>query len=102
MGSSCLLLGRAFNTVLVQAVVICKASPLKLQGSLHAEDPLRRVTNAVVEGRRAAICFDPDMLHNPQVQEAAGRLAEHLIGRGVEIWIAYLHDQPDGSKTGRG
>jgi hypothetical protein len=53
-----------------------------------------------VEGRRVTICFDSDMLRNPSVQDAAGRLAEHLLGRGAEVFITYLRDQDDGSKTG--
>ena len=53
-----------------------------------------------VEGRRCEIVFDSDMLRNPQVQEAARRLAEYLTGRDAEVWIAYLRDGADGSKTG--
>jgi hypothetical protein len=53
-----------------------------------------------VEGRRVTICFDSDMLRNPSVQDACSRLAEHLIGRGAGVFITYLRDQNDGSKTG--
>jgi hypothetical protein len=53
-----------------------------------------------VEGRRITICFDSDMLRNVSVQDAARRLAEHLIGRGAEVFITYLPDQADGSKMG--
>jgi hypothetical protein len=40
------------------------------------------------------------MLNNPSVQGAAQRLAEHLIHREAEVSIAFLPDQPDGSKMG--
>jgi len=63
-------------------------------------EPIPDMFDIPVEGRKVTICFDSDMLRNPDVQDAAGRLAEHLIGRGAEIWITYLHDHPDGSKTG--
>jgi hypothetical protein len=53
-----------------------------------------------VDGRRVNICFDSDMLYNPNVQDAARRLAEHLTDRGAEVFITYLYDKPDGSKMG--
>lgn len=53
-----------------------------------------------VKGRRAQVCFDSDILSNPQVQDAARRLAEHLVSLKANVWITYLPDQPDGSKTG--
>jgi Domain of unknown function (DUF3854) len=53
-----------------------------------------------VEGRRVTICFDSDMLRNPNVQDAARRFAGHLIGRGAEVFTTYLPDQADGSKMG--
>ena len=53
-----------------------------------------------VEGRRVTICFDSDMLRNPSVQDAARRISEHLLGREAEVFITYLRDQDDGSKTG--
>jgi hypothetical protein len=53
-----------------------------------------------VEGREVGIVFDSDMLRKPEVQDAARRLAEHLIGRGAYVSITFLPDQADGSKTG--
>ena len=53
-----------------------------------------------VDGRRVTICFDSDMLRNHSVQGAAARLAEHLLGRGAQVFITYLRDQDDGSKMG--
>jgi hypothetical protein len=63
-------------------------------------EPISDTEEIPVEGRQVNICFDSDMLHNPNVQEAARRLAEYLIGRGAEIMITYLPDKPDGSKMG--
>jgi hypothetical protein len=62
--------------------------------------PISDMLDIPVKGRRVNICFDSDMLYNPSVQDAARRLAEHLIERGAEIFITYLHNKPDGSKMG--
>jgi hypothetical protein len=62
--------------------------------------PIPDMLEVPVEGRKVLILFDSDMLRNPNVQDAAQRLAEHLAGRGAEVWVAFLHDGPDGSKTG--
>jgi hypothetical protein len=67
---------------------------------LSDKQPIADMLEIPVDGRRVNICFDSDMLHNPNVQDAAQRLAEHLIGRGAEVFIAYLPDKPDGSKMG--
>jgi hypothetical protein len=63
-------------------------------------EPIPDMFDIPVEGRKVTICFDSDMLRNPNVQDAANRLAGHLIGRGAGVWITYLPDQADGSKTG--
>jgi hypothetical protein len=63
-------------------------------------EPIPDMGDIPLKGRKAIIGFDSDMIRNPDVQDAAHRLAGHLISRGAEVWIAYLHDQPDGSKTG--
>ncbi len=63
-------------------------------------EPIPDMFDIPVEGRKVIILFDSDMLTNPSVQDAAGRLAEHLIGRGAEVWTIYLKDSPDGSKVG--
>jgi Domain of unknown function (DUF3854) len=67
---------------------------------LSGGEPIADMYEVPVEGRRVYVCFDSDMLRNPNVQDAAERLAEHLQSRGANAWIVYLHDQPDGSKTG--
>jgi Domain of unknown function (DUF3854) len=63
-------------------------------------EPIPDMFDIPVEGRKVTICFDSDMLRNPNVQDAAHRLAGHLIKRGAEVWITYLPDQADGSKVG--
>jgi Domain of unknown function (DUF3854) len=67
---------------------------------LSDSQPIADMLEIPVDGRRVNICFDSDMLHNPNVQDAARRLADHLIGRGAEVFIAYLPDKADGSKMG--
>lgn len=67
---------------------------------LSEGEPVPDMLDIPVSGRRTIVCFDSDMLRNPNVQEAAGRLAEHLVSRGALTWITYLHDKPDGSKVG--
>ncbi|HZY56314.1 MAG TPA: DUF3854 domain-containing protein, partial [Rubrobacteraceae bacterium] len=62
--------------------------------------PISDMLEIPVDGRRVEVCFDSDMLHNPNVQDAARRLAEHLVERGAEAFITYLRDKPDGSKVG--
>jgi hypothetical protein len=63
-------------------------------------EPIPDMLDIPVSGRRTIVCFDSDMLRNANVQEAAGRLAEHFISRGALTWVTYLHDNPDGSKVG--
>jgi hypothetical protein len=62
--------------------------------------PISDMFDIPVEGRRVYICFDSDVFRNPDVSEAARRLAGHLIERGATIYLCYLPDQADGSKTG--
>ena len=63
-------------------------------------EPIPDMLDVPVKGRRTLICFDSDMLRNPQVQDAAERLAEHLTRRGAGLEVVYLPDQPDWSKNG--
>ena len=67
---------------------------------MSGKEPISDILDVPVKGRRVYVCFDSDMLRNPNVQEAAERLAEHLGRRGAEVLVVYLPDQPDGSKTG--
>ncbi|MEJ7871874.1 MAG: DUF3854 domain-containing protein [Rubrobacteraceae bacterium] len=63
-------------------------------------EPIPDMFDIPVKGRRVLICFDSDMLRNPNVQMAAERLAEHLGNRGAGVEMIYLPDAPDGSKVG--
>jgi hypothetical protein len=63
-------------------------------------EPIADMFDIPVDGRHVTICYDSDMLRNPGVQDGAQGLAEHLLGRGAEVFITYLHDQSDDSKTG--
>jgi Domain of unknown function (DUF3854) len=63
-------------------------------------EPIPDMLDIPLEGRKVTICFDSDKLHNPNVQDAEQRLAEHLAGRGAEVWSIYLPDKDDGSKMG--
>jgi hypothetical protein len=63
-------------------------------------EPITDMLEIPVGSRRVNICFDSDMLHNPNVQDAARRLAEHLASREADVWVTYLPDKPDGSKMG--
>ncbi|MDP9439147.1 MAG: DUF3854 domain-containing protein, partial [Actinomycetota bacterium] len=67
---------------------------------LSAGEPIEDMLGIPVEGRRVYVWFDSDMLHNRSVQMACERLAEHLIGRGAEVYITYMQDGEDGSKVG--
>ena len=53
-----------------------------------------------VEGREVFIGFDSDVFSNPDVSDAARRLAAHLGDRGATVHLSYLPDGPGGSKTG--
>ena len=62
--------------------------------------PISDMFGIPVEGRKVYICFDSDVFRNPDVSDAARRLAGHLIGRGAAVYLCYLPDQADASKTG--
>jgi hypothetical protein len=62
--------------------------------------PIADMLGIPVDGREVSICFDSDVFRNPDVADAARRKAEHLIGRGATVRLAYLPDHADGSKTG--
>jgi hypothetical protein len=67
---------------------------------MSAGEPISDMLDIPVEGRQVTVCFDSDMLSNPNVQDAARRLAEHLGERGAEVHLTFLPDQDDGSKNG--
>jgi hypothetical protein len=62
--------------------------------------PISDMFDIPVEGRKVYICFDSDVFRNPDVSDAARRFASHLKGRGAVVYLCYLPDQADGSKTG--
>jgi len=62
--------------------------------------PIPDMFDIPVEGREVYVCFDSDVFSNPDVSDAARRLANHLIGRGAVVFLCYLPVGPNGSKTG--
>jgi hypothetical protein len=62
--------------------------------------PISDMFDIPVEGRDVGIVYDSDVFSNPDVSDAARRLAGHLIDRGAVVHLSYLPAQADGSKTG--
>jgi hypothetical protein len=62
--------------------------------------PIPDMLDIPLEGRRATVMFDSDMLRKVGVQDAARRLAEYLQDRGAEVYVTYFEDAADGSKVG--
>jgi hypothetical protein len=62
--------------------------------------PIPDLLDIPLEGRRATVMYDSDMLRKPEVQSGAKGLAEYLKGRGAEVYITYFEDAQDGSKVG--
>jgi Domain of unknown function (DUF3854) len=62
--------------------------------------PISDMFDIPVEGRDVDIVYDSDVFSNPDVSDAARRLAGHLIDRGAVVHLSYLPAQADGSKTG--
>jgi hypothetical protein len=67
---------------------------------LSGGKPIADMFDIPVEGREVYVCFDSDVFGNPDVSDAARRLASHLRGRGAVVYLSHLPDQADGSKTG--
>ena len=42
------------------------------------------------KGRKVYLCFDNDLMTNPEVIAALNALAHELLGRGANVWIKYL------------
>src|SRR5829696_9464040 len=55
--------------------------------------PIPDMFGIPVEGRKVYICFDSDVFGNPDVSDAARRLAGHLTGRSATVYLSYLPDQ---------
>jgi hypothetical protein len=62
--------------------------------------PIADIKEIPLEGRKATVMYDSDMLRKIEVQDAARRLAEYLEGRGAATYVTYFEDNPDGSKVG--
>jgi hypothetical protein len=67
---------------------------------LSDRKPIPDMFDIPVEGREVYIGFDSDVFSNPDVSDAARRIAAHLKDRGATVYLSYLPDGPDGSKTG--
>jgi hypothetical protein len=67
---------------------------------LSGGKPISDMFDIPVEGRDVYICFDSDVFRNPDVSDAARRFAGHLRERGAVVYLSYLPNQADGSKTG--
>ena len=67
---------------------------------LSGGKPIPDMFDIPVEGRKVYVCFDSDVFSNPDVSDAARRLAGHLTGRGAIVYLCYLPELADGSKTG--
>jgi hypothetical protein len=63
-------------------------------------EPIPDLADIPLEGRRAVVTYDSDLLRNESVQDAAKRFAEYLEGRGAAAFVTYFRDKPDGSKVG--
>jgi len=63
-------------------------------------EPIPDLLDIPLQGRKAVVMYDSDMLRKVEVQDAARRLAEYLQGRGARTYVTYLTDAEDGSKVG--
>jgi hypothetical protein len=88
------------SAALAAGVDILVVAILGVWNFLSNGEPICDMFDIPVDNRKVIILFDSDMLHNPNVQGAARRLAELLIEWGADSWLSYLHDRADGSKTG--
>jgi hypothetical protein len=67
---------------------------------LSGGQPIPDLLDIPMEGRKVYIGFDSDVFRNPDVTDAARRLDAYLKERGATVYLSYLRDQADGSKTG--
>ena len=67
---------------------------------LSGGKPIPDMFDIDVEGREVFVGFDSDVFSNPDVSDAARRIAAHLKNRGASVYLSYLPDGADGSKTG--
>jgi hypothetical protein len=67
---------------------------------LSGGQPIPDLLDIPVQGREVYIGFDSDVFRNPDVTDATRRLGAYLKERGAAVYLSYLRDQADGSKTG--
>lgn len=68
---------------------------------LSAGEPIPDMFLIPLEGREVRICFDSDVFINPDVADAARRLAGHAEGRGAaRVLLAYLPQAEPERKVG--
>ncbi|MDP8973790.1 MAG: DUF3854 domain-containing protein [Actinomycetota bacterium] len=68
---------------------------------LSGGEPIPDMFLIPIEGREVRVCFDSDVFCNPDVADAARRLAEHIRGRGAaSVLLAYLPQAEPERKVG--
>ncbi len=67
---------------------------------LSGGKPIPDMFDIPVEGREVYIGFDSDVFSNPDVSDAARRIAAHIRDRGATVYLSYLPNGQDGSKIG--
>jgi DNA-binding transcriptional ArsR family regulator len=67
---------------------------------LSGGKPIPDLLDIPMEGRKVHIGFDSDVFSNPDVTDAARRIGAYLEERDATVYISYLRDLADGSKTG--
>ena len=88
------LTSRGVPTIALTSVWMAHVPQTKPKDLLPCWDHVR------LKGRRVYIAFDSDWKYKETVHCALAWLAGALEARGAELMVAYLEDQPDGSKTG--
>jgi hypothetical protein len=84
----------AGETVLVVAII-------GVWNWLHdGSKPIPDLEDIPLQGRRATVMFDSDVLYKVEVQMAASRLAEYLQGRGANTFMTFFRDLAGGGKCG--
>lgn len=67
---------------------------------LSGGKPIPDLLDIPMEEREVYIGFDSDVFRNPDVTDAGRRLGAYATERGAIVYLSYLKDQADGSKTG--
>jgi Domain of unknown function (DUF3854) len=68
---------------------------------LSGGEPIPDMFAIPLRGREVRVCFDNDVFCNPDVADAARRLAEHIRERrATSVKLAYLPQAGDGAKVG--